>query len=103
MSSLHFEKFQEISFNLELYQKYAPSPMFMTLFLDRMGALSATKAFVAPRLPKPILSVLPMNRYNFQESNSQVFYKKSCFEVFNNIRIKTPVQESIFNKDAAFI
>ena len=65
--------------------------MFMTLFLDRMRALSATKAFVAPRLPKPILNVLPMNRYIFQGSNSQVFYKKSCFEVFNKICIKTPV------------
>ena len=69
MSSMHFEKFQGISFNLELFQKHTPPPMFMALFLDRMGALSATKAHVAPRLPKPILNVLPMYRYICQGSN----------------------------------
>ena len=47
MSSLHFEKLQRISFNLELYQKHAPPPMLMILFLERMGALSATKVHVA--------------------------------------------------------
>ena len=43
-----------ISLNLDLYQKHTSPPMFMTLFLERMGELSVTKAHVAPRLPKPI-------------------------------------------------
>ena len=47
-----------ISFNLELYQDQTSPSMFMTL--DRMGVLSATKAHVAPRLPKPILKVFTM-------------------------------------------
>ena len=56
MSSLHFEKFQgnpsiQISFNLELYQKHTPPSMFMTLFLQRMGALSASKPHVPPDSP----------------------------------------------------
>ena len=59
ISSLHFEKFQGISFNRELHQKHTPPLMLMNFFLDRMGALSATKALVASRLPKPILNVLP--------------------------------------------
>ena len=41
----------------------------MTLFLGRMGALSAAKAHVAPRLPKPILNISPMHRHIFQRSN----------------------------------
>ena len=69
MSSLHFEKFQGISFNLRLYQKHTPPPMFITLLLEEMGALSVTKAHVAPRLPKPILNILTMHRYIFQGSN----------------------------------
>ena len=62
MSSLLFKKFQGISFYLESYQKHTPQAIFMTLFLERMGALSVTKDHVAPRLPKPILKALPIYR-----------------------------------------
>ena len=41
----------------------------MTLFLEKIGALSASKAHVAPRLPKSIMNVLLMHRYIFQGSN----------------------------------
>ena len=56
--------------------------MFMTLFLERMGALSATKAHVAPRLPKP--NILPMYRYIFQESNffKQYYAPNTIFKLF---------------------
>ena len=43
--------------------------MFMTLLLEGMGALSVTKAHVAPRLPKSILNILPMHRYIFEVNN----------------------------------
>ena len=76
MSSLHFENFQVISFNLELYQKHTPPPIFISLFLERMGALSATKFHVAPRLPNSILKVLPMHRYIF--SGNQLFQTILC-------------------------
>ena len=66
ISSLHFGKFQEIFFNLGLYQKHTPPPIFMTLFLERLGALSATKTDVDPRLLKTILNVLSTYRYIFQ-------------------------------------
>ena len=92
MSSLHFEKFQGISFNRELYQKHTPPPMFMNFFLERMEALSATKALVASTLPKPILNVLPTHvqihfsekqlpqiilccKYDFQIVQKQKFQK----------------------------
>ena len=81
MSSLHFEKFQGISINMELYQKHTPPPISMTLFLERMGALSATKVHVAPRLPKPILNVLHMHRYIFQVSN----FPKQYYEWLNQL------------------
>ena len=58
--------------------------MFMTLFLERMGALSATKAHVAPRLPEPILNVLPMYRNIFQGSNfpKQYYALDAIFKLF---------------------
>ena len=65
-----------ISFNLELYQIHAPPPMFMTLFLERMGALSATKHHVPPRHPPRILNVLPMYRYIL--SGKQLFQTVLC-------------------------
>ena len=59
----------KISFNLDLHQKHTPPPMFLTLFLERMAALSATTTHVPPRLPKPVVNVLPLYRYIFQENN----------------------------------
>ena len=58
--------------------------MFMTLFLERMGALSATKAHVASRLPKPILNVLPMYTNIFQGSNfpKQYYALDAIFKLF---------------------
>ena len=56
--------------------------MFMTLFLERMGALSATKSHVAPRLPK-LMNVLPMYRYIFQGSNFHKQYAlNTIFKLF---------------------
>ena len=43
--------------------------MFMTLFLERMGALSANTHHFPPRLPKPIVNALPLYRYIFQGNN----------------------------------
>ena len=84
MSSLHFEKFQGIFFNLRLYQKHTPPPMFMTLLLEGMGALSVTKAHVAPRLPKSILNLL-CSKYDFQivqiQTKCQRNFRKSIIMV----------------------
>ena len=60
--------------------------MFMTLFLERMGALSATKVHVAPRLPKLTMNVLPMYTYIFQGSN---FHKQDALNtIFKLFRYK---------------
>ena len=37
-----------ISFNLGLHQKHTQTPIFMTLFLERMEALSATRPLFLP-------------------------------------------------------
>ena len=89
MSSLHFEKFLGISFNLELYQKHNSPPMLMTLFLETLGALTATKAHVAPRLL--ILNVLPMYIHIFQGSNfpKQYYALNMIFKSFRYKNFKT--------------
>ena len=69
-----------------------------------MGALSATKANVAPRLPKPILIVLPMYRYIFHGRNFPKQYQAltTIFKLFRYINFKqknkqTKNQKSNYN------
>ena len=97
MSSIHFEKFQGISFNVEFYQKHTPEPMFMTLFWERMGALSATKDHVAPRPPKPTLNVLPMYRYIFQGSifPKQHYALNTIFKLFRFKNFKKSLENQL--------
>ena len=109
MSSIHFEKFQRISFNPP---KHTSQPMFTTLSLERMRVLSVTKDHIAPRppSPRPTLNILPMYRYIFQGrifpkqyyainaifklfryisgSHSQVFYKKAVLKYFTKFTEK---------------
>ena len=69
-----------------------------------MAALSATKANVAPRLPKPILIVLPMYRYIFHGRNFPKQYQAltTIFKLFRYINFKqknkqTKNQKSNYN------
>ena len=49
-----------------------------------MGELSTTKPHVPPRLPKPILNVLPMYGYIFHENNfpKQNYALNTIFRLF---------------------
>ena len=69
--------------------------MFMTLFLERMGTLSAAKAHVTPRRPKPILNVLPMYRDIFQGSNYLKQYDalNTIFKLLKYKNFKTKIRQ----------
>ena len=71
--------------------------MFMTLFLERMGALSATKPYVPFRLPKPILNVLRMYRYIFQGNNfpKQYYALNTIFKLFRYKNFKIILENQL--------
>ena len=86
-----------IFFNLEIYPKHIPPPMFMILFLERMGVLSATEPHVPPRLSKPILNVLLMYRYIFLGNNfsKQYYALNKIFKLFTYKHFKKKFRKSI--------
>ena len=76
---------------------HTPPSMFMTLFLERMITLSATKPHVPPRLTKPILNVLPMYRYIFQGNNfpKQYYALNTIFKLFRYKNFKKSLENQL--------